>query len=130
MTNVSGRIFTHTITGQTIGATINYAVKFAYANGFSVTRYISYVVGSNCALNQDSFNEFNDFTYSNPSNNYITINATSQIDKVEIFNLLGNKIISQSTNTNEIEVASLSKGVYLMVVHSGNRKGIKKVIIN
>jgi beta-glucanase (GH16 family) len=130
MANVSGRIFTHTITGQTIGATINYAVKFAYANGLSVTRYISYVVGSNCALHQENFNEFTDFTYSNPANNYITINATSKIDKVEIYNLIGNKIISQATNTNLVEVATLSEGIYLMVVYSGNRKGIKKVIIN
>ena len=130
MANVSGRIFTHTITEQTIGATINYAVKFAYANGFSVTRYISYVVGSNCALYQENFNEFSNFTYSNPSNNFIIINTTSPIDKVEIYNLIGNKIISQATNTNLVEVATLSEGVYLMVVYSGNKKGIKKVIRN
>jgi hypothetical protein len=44
MTNVSGRIFTHTLTGQTPGATLNYGVKFAYANGMSVTPYYQYVV--------------------------------------------------------------------------------------
>lgn len=49
MTNVSGRIFTHTITNQTQGATLNYAVKFAFAGGLAVTKYVSYVVGSNCA---------------------------------------------------------------------------------
>lgn len=31
MSNVSGQIFTQTITGQTIGSTINYAVKFAFS---------------------------------------------------------------------------------------------------
>ena len=44
MTNVSGKIFTKTITGQTNGSTINYAVKFAFAGGLSVTKYFSYVV--------------------------------------------------------------------------------------
>ena len=39
MTNVSGNIFTKTITGQTVGATISYAVKFAFAGGLSVTKY-------------------------------------------------------------------------------------------
>ena len=63
-------------------------------------------------------------------NNFIIINTTSPVDKVEIYNLIGNKIISQSTNTNLVEVATLSEGIYLMVVYSGNRKGIKKVIIN
>ena len=48
MTNSSGLIFTRTITGQTLGSTITYACKFAYAGGLSVTKYISYVVGDTC----------------------------------------------------------------------------------
>ena len=130
MSNVSGNIFTHTITGQTIGATINYAVKFAYANGMSVTRYISYVVGSNCTMSQNDFMDFSDFYFTNPAHNYISIQSTSVIDKVEMYSLIGAKVISQTNNTNEIEVSNLSKGVYLMVVYSGNKKGSKKVIIN
>ena len=43
-----GNIFTSTISGQTIGSTISYAVKFAYAGGMSVTKYFPYVVGSSC----------------------------------------------------------------------------------
>ena len=130
MSNVSGNIFTHTITGQTNGTTINYAVKFAYANGMSVTRYISYVVGSNCTMSQNDFIDFSDFYFTNPAHNYISIQSTSDIDKVEMYSLIGVKVISQTNNTNEIEVSNLSKGVYLMVVYSGNKKGSKKVIIN
>jgi beta-glucanase (GH16 family) len=130
MSNVSGNIFTHTIPGQTIGATINYAVKFAYANGMSVTRYISYVVGSNCTMSQNDFMDFSDFYFTNPAHNYIYIQSSSNIDKVEMYSLIGVKVISQTNNTNEIEVSNLSKGVYLMVVYSGNKKGSKKVIIN
>jgi len=48
MTNVSGKIFSTTISGQTPGATISYGCKFAYSGGMSVTKYITYVVGSNC----------------------------------------------------------------------------------
>jgi hypothetical protein len=47
-----------------------------------------------------------------------------------MYSLIGAKVISQTNNTNEIEVSNLSKGVYLMVVYSGNKKGSKKVIIN
>jgi len=130
MSNVSGNIFTHTITGQTNGTTINYAVKFAYANGMSVTRYISYVVGSNCTMSQNDFIDFSDFYFTNPAHNYISIQSTSDIDKVEMYSIIGAKVISQTNNTNEIEVSNLSKGVYLMVVYSGNKKGSKKVIIN
>jgi len=48
MTNTSGNIFSTTLSGQTTGATISYACKFAYTGGMSVTKYITYVVGSNC----------------------------------------------------------------------------------
>ena len=48
MTNVSGRIFSTTIGGQTPGATISYACKFAFTGGMSVTKYMTYVVGTNC----------------------------------------------------------------------------------
>ncbi|MDD4969010.1 MAG: glycosyl hydrolase [Paludibacter sp.] len=48
MTNSSGNIFATTISGQTPGATISYGCKFAYTGGMSVTKYITYVVGSNC----------------------------------------------------------------------------------
>src|SRR5690606_25384156 len=54
MANVSGNSFTYTITGQTNGATISYAVKFAYAGGLSVTRYFSYIVGEDCSLTVES----------------------------------------------------------------------------
>jgi endo-1,3(4)-beta-glucanase len=53
MTKVSGNIFTATVSGQADGTTINYACKFAYAGGLSVTKYISYVVGSDCASTND-----------------------------------------------------------------------------
>lgn len=49
MTNVSGRIFTAKLNGQTPGTTLSYACKFAYAGGLSVTKYMKYVVGTNCS---------------------------------------------------------------------------------
>jgi len=48
MANVSGKIFSTTLSGQTVGATISYACKFAYSGGLSVTKYMTYVVGSTC----------------------------------------------------------------------------------
>jgi len=48
MTNVSGKIFSTTISGQSMGANLSYACKFAFSGGMSVTKYMTYVVGSNC----------------------------------------------------------------------------------
>ncbi len=52
MPNVSGLTFSRTLTGQTPGASIGLAVKFAYAGGLVVTQYIPYVVGQDCADTQ------------------------------------------------------------------------------
>ncbi|UGS22390.1 T9SS type A sorting domain-containing protein [Flavobacterium cyclinae] len=95
----------------------------------SVTRYFSYVVGNNCSLHQET-NTFTDFTFTNPSHDFISIASDFSIDTVEIFNLIGNKVITQSENTNQIDVSNLSKGIYLMVVYSEHKKGIRKIIIN
>ena len=130
MTNVSGNIFTKTITGQTIGSSISYAVKFAYAGGLSVTNYFSYVVGNNCALGIDTSSELFDFSFPNPTHDFVAITSNFNIDKVEIYNLIGNMVLNTTTNTNKIDVSNLSKGIYLLTVYSGAERGVKKMIVN
>jgi len=129
MTNVSGNTFTHTITNQTIGSTINYGVKFAYAGGMSVTNYYSYVVGSACAMGVSAISELNQLTFSNPIGDVIEINSTISIDKVEIYNLLGTIVVMQESNTKRIDVSDLQSGVYLISLYSGEEKIVKKIII-
>ncbi|MEA4839805.1 MAG: glycosyl hydrolase [Bacteroidales bacterium] len=53
MTKVSGNIFSVTLGGQTLGSTLSYACKFAFSGGMSLTKYISYVVGSDCGSTTD-----------------------------------------------------------------------------
>jgi hypothetical protein len=49
MNHVEGTKFSKTVGGLSAGQTISYAVKFAYAGGLAVTKYMSYVVGDNCS---------------------------------------------------------------------------------
>lgn len=130
MANVSGTTFTKTITAQTIGATINYAVKFAYANGLSVTRYIPYVVGNNCTLASEVSAEAVNFTFANPVDEFAIINSDSDIDKVQIFNMVGALVFETSIDTKKIDVSSLPRGVYFLAVFIDNKKNVKKMIIN
>ncbi len=129
MSNVSGSIFTKTITGQTIGSTINYATKFAFAGGLSVTRYVSYVVGNNCNLEVPSQLGLEQFSFNNPANNVLNIVSFKAIDKVEIYSLLGNLVSTTKENTDFIDLKSLSKGLYLLAVYYGEIKLVKKLII-
>ena len=54
MDHVSGLTFSKTLVGLTPGETTNYACKFAYAGGQSVTKYFTYIVGDNCSGSVDT----------------------------------------------------------------------------
>ncbi len=129
MTNVSGNVFTYTLTGQTLGSTINYGVKFAYAGGMSVTNYYSYVVGSTCNMGTTTFSELNQISFPNPVTDKINISSNISLDRIEIYNLLGNLVLKTESNTNEIDVTSLTSGIYLISIYSGNEKIVKKIIV-
>jgi hypothetical protein len=129
MTDLGGNVYTQTITGQTIGATISYAVKFAYAGGLSVTNYFSYVVGNNCALNTDVPTKANRFTFQNPAKEYLEIKSELPVDKVEIYSITGVLVKSTTNVTDKIAIDDLPTGMYVLTVYSGNLKSVKKLLV-
>lgn len=130
MANVTGNQFTYTIPNQIQGATINYAVKFAYAGGFSVTRYFSYVVGTNCALEVTNFDDKEaHFSVINPVKDFVQISTIKTIDRVEIIDLMGRLLYQSNQNINTIEVKDLPKGNYMLMIYSGLIIEVKKIII-
>ncbi|MEX0595657.1 MAG: T9SS type A sorting domain-containing protein, partial [Candidatus Paceibacterota bacterium] len=129
MTNVAGNSYTYTITGQTIGATISYAVKFAYAGGLSVTNYFNYVVGNNCILEVADIEDINQFSFQNPVVDYLNITSRVAIDQVEIYSMLGHLMTKTKTDFNQINIQNLPAGVYLVAVYAGNRKSVKKMVV-
>ncbi len=128
MSPVSGNIFTKTLTGLTIGETIHYAVKFAYANGLAVTRYFSYVVGNNCMLGVEN-QETVKFTFENPVGDTVRIHSASAVDKIEIYDMLGT-LVAEAQNSDDIAVKNLPKGIYLLVVYSGAQKTARKLMVD
>ena len=129
MTNVSGNIFTSTVTGLTVGQTINYAVKFAYAGGLSVTEYFSYVVGDDCTLSQINPIQFDDFTFPNPVKDDLIITSNKTIDKIEIYSITGKLVLQTSTNIEQVDVSKLAKGLYIVTVYAADTKTTKKMIV-
>lgn len=115
MTNVSGKIFTATINGQTPGETISYACKFAFAGGLAVTKYFTYEVGDDCTLGISDLKENEFKIFPNPSEELWNIQAQSQVIKsVVVYDILGNMVyVSKPNNLAAIiESRNLSNGVY------------------
>jgi len=123
MTNVSGKKFSGTITGQTVGSTINYAVKFAYAGGMSVTKYYSYVVGDACmSLGvTDSF-KAKELFYPNPVENVLSLKLPKNKNTVTLYDFSGKKLFEKNVGTTlDLDFSSFTAGTYLIRIE--NQKG-------
>lgn len=130
MTNVSGRIFSYTLVGQTPGSTINYAVKFAYANGMSVTQYFQYVVGNNCNLGLTEIMNNNKIKFKNPAHLNLEFEQNININNLKIYSLLGQKMIEIDDCPSLVDISTLNKGVYLMVISVDEQIFEEKLVID
>jgi endo-1,3(4)-beta-glucanase len=119
MTNVSGKIFTKTITGQSIGSTISYAVKFAYAGGLSVTKYLTYVVGNSCSLGLENYSDIKQFVYPNPVQNNLFLKLTDDQNRIFLTDVLGHKLIDSYVPANyTLDMSSYKTGIYFLKVEN------------
>lgn len=70
--------------------------------------------------------------YPNPVNTgKIYITSKSSLDKkVEIFNVLGKKVLETAITSKEVNVSSLAAGVYIIKIKEGDATATRKLIIN
>ena len=128
MTPVSGNIFTKTITGQTIGSTINYGCKFAFSGGYSVTKYISYVVGSSCSLGVETVSELNQFCYPNPVEDFLQLQLLDDKNQITLTDVLGRKLIEKVVpSSHKIDMSAFKSGIYFLKIN--NSFGIQNLKI-
>ena len=129
MTNVSGKIFTKTITGQTNGSTINYAVKFAFAGGMSVTKYFPYVVGNSCSLRIETSSGLKQFTFPNPVQDILHLQLLEDQNQIILTNILGQKLIEDVVNSShDLDMSFYKSGLYFLTVKTSNGTQNIKII--
>lgn len=80
----------------------------------------------NTALSSSSFSTKDFKLYPNPVTNFFKVEAEEAIQKVEVYNLMGAKVME--TNQNQVNISSLNAGIYLVKVYSENRVGVQKII--
>ena len=93
-------------------------------------------ITSNCGLGNEEFAANAFLVYPNPSDNKFTIhfnNTISKLTKVEVFNLLNQKVYSDEiSNVDDYELFlnNLPSGTYLLKVSNGIDSVTKKIIKN
>jgi Leucine-rich repeat (LRR) protein len=81
----------------------------------------------------DFINEENKISvYPNPATSNVTISSDFLIQKVELFNLFGKRIVFDRPNKSNsvVDVSGLSTGVYIVKIRSNNLSILKKLIVN
>ncbi len=69
--------------------------------------------------------------YPNPvSNGKIYITSKSSLDKdISIFDVLGKKVFQAILNSKELNISSLSPGVYIIKIREGEATATRKLIV-
>ena len=106
-------------------------VSLAFVNiaGYGQPIYLDNILvkssGTLSVINEDIENNLKVFP--NPASDKLIIKTRYNIDKMELYNILGTKVI-ENNNTQELNISSLANGVYILQIYSGKTKLIKRIV--
>lgn len=82
------------------------------------------------ALGTDKFETSSVKMYPNPVKNTLTIEANSEIQRVSVYNILGQEVLKASpkSNTATLQTNELQKGVYLVTTEIDGKMSTSKVV--
>jgi len=123
--SLNGNYSLISLTGRTPGEVL-YVSVWEYFNDFLGAFQISAYDGS---LANHSFDNANFVYYPNPVKNMLNLSYTQNISDVQIFNLLGQQVMTKAINANQsqIDMSSLATGAYLVKVTADNQVKTIKV---
>jgi hypothetical protein len=99
-------------------------------NPNNASRMDDFSVAVNSTASIDDLKQFNFSAYPNPASNNLNLSASKNIDTVEIFNLIGQKVmtVTPNTNTTSINVSTLNSGIYIVKATIQGTKGSYKFV--
>lgn len=80
-------------------------------------------------LGTDSVLETKFKIYPNPASAIVTIKTEATIDRLELYNALGQLVLSEQGNIKQINVQALKSGIYILKIHSGEGAVSKRLIV-
>ena len=95
-------------------------------NNVNSNQMLNIIEGSTLSIEEDTINKISLVT--NPVKDFIIIESPLQIVKLELYTILGKKIISQN-NGNKIDISPYKAGTYLLHVTTNQGLFIKKIIV-
>ena len=110
--------------GQMVYLAIHYVAQDSFV--FQMDDFL--VQGNILGIEDNLFNNFNHYI----TNNNLVMSASSSLENIELYNLLGQEVFSKSlSNTNEtINISSLDTGIYIAKVSIQEKSKSFKIVKN
>lgn len=126
----SGNKFTYIVNGFSNGFVGEFAVKFSYAGGNTISSYYSYNFNEKCTAGVEHAMIDKTFTYQNPASNTLTYQSVAPIEELSIHNSLGQEVLNMSYAKAPIDISHLLAGIYHLSVRINGKRQYHKLIIN
>ena len=100
------------------------------SNLFNKVWYDNLYVYKGVALSVTDFKALNINMYPNPVAEVLNITAAEAIQKVTVFNLLGQEVLSQQVNANSVSIntSAIQSGVYIVTAEIGGKTASSKFV--
>jgi hypothetical protein len=87
---------------------------------------------SPCALGVEEFSLMDVAIYPNPTNAMLTLTSSKAIEKIEVYSLVGELVLSTNANNFvvELDVTALEAGLYTINVHGANGVQTARIVKN
>jgi hypothetical protein len=79
-------------------------------------------------LSNPTFHENSIKIYPNPTNGIVTIESNEVIEKIELWDMLGRKLITQ--NSSKVDLSLFSKGTYILITKTDKQQQTQRIIKN
>jgi pimeloyl-ACP methyl ester carboxylesterase len=101
-----------------------------YGTPTSSSYQTPYAFGLTSTLSNENFISNNYFSvYPNPTNSKVNIKSDIKFDEVEIYDILGKKVLSSKiSEIQEVDMSSLTAGVYMLKFSNNEKRQMVKVI--
>ena len=105
-------------------------VSIEELNGFGCRETRSFTLYQ--TLSNDSFNSFDVVHHPNPIRDVLHLNSQKNIQSVQVINLLGQELLSETINQNtaQIDLSTFSSGTYVVKINAEDAQKVIKIIKN